>query len=357
MQPCIGASKRKQSSFMYKQQHGLTLEFRPYVCNYIKKIENLKKQKFRVSLKPYRCGICKACFISGKGLLYHFYQHYVYKDTILKNAREENMSGIKCKKCGCVFISLYMLQFHMESVDCRNVKIVDTKPFTCHICKKAFQFLCLLEKHLTTGHSTINCISCSLLFLDFPTYKIHKESMCGAQDVYNFWSSHYKQENWKNKNVGKQNNNHGCSQCKISFKTLQEFEKHEQMHSSPPVWKCYECDGTFLNSTSYKKHFITLHGSEKNPFQCRHCKKEFVKPECWRIHEKEHFTPKTVFKCDICEKTFSKKGLLAQHKLCHSSDRPWKCTQCDKTFKLKGDMKKHLVVHTGNFNFYIVIEN
>uniref|UniRef100_A0A8C7U4N7 C2H2-type domain-containing protein n=1 Tax=Oncorhynchus mykiss TaxID=8022 RepID=A0A8C7U4N7_ONCMY len=50
------------------------------------------------------------------------------------------------------------------------------------------------------------------------------------------------------------------------------------------------------------------------------------------------------FKCDVCEKTFSRKNLLVQHKLTHT--RPFKCDVCEKTFSRKGSLEAHKLIHT-----------
>ena len=48
------------------------------------------------------------------------------------------------------------------------------------------------------------------------------------------------------------------------------------------------------------------------------------------------------FECNLCNKLFSSKGTLTQHKLrIHSDVMPFKCSKCDKRFKDAGSCRRH----------------
>mmetsp|Transcript_33852 Transcript_33852/g.83012 ORF Transcript_33852/g.83012 Transcript_33852/m.83012 type:complete len:200 (+) Transcript_33852:381-980(+) len=53
------------------------------------------------------------------------------------------------------------------------------------------------------------------------------------------------------------------------------------------------------------------------------------------------------YKCDECDKTFSKKYNLRAHYRLHSGETPFKCNHpgCDKSFKWKSSLKSHLSAH------------
>ncbi|XP_026482559.1 zinc finger and SCAN domain-containing protein 31-like [Ctenocephalides felis] len=52
--------------------------------------------------------------------------------------------------------------------------------------------------------------------------------------------------------------------------------------------------------------------------------------------------------CEICNKTFTRKTNLKQHKMIHTGERPFSCEICNKTFTTKRPLKEHRMLHTGD---------
>ena len=62
-----------------------------------------------------------------------------------------------------------------------------------------------------------------------------------------------------------------------------------------------------------------------------------------RINAKEK-----AFKCDSCDRRFSRKGDLKLHLTIHTAgEKPLQCDYCGKKFNHKGDLNRHRKVHTG----------
>merc|ERR1719420_1950167 len=59
----------------------------------------------------------------------------------------------------------------------------------------------------------------------------------------------------------------------------------------------------------------------------------------------------TIYSCDQCDKTFTKKSSITRHKYEHSDLRPHKCTECDKAFKHKHHLTEHKRLHSGEKPF------
>ena len=53
------------------------------------------------------------------------------------------------------------------------------------------------------------------------------------------------------------------------------------------------------------------------------------------------------FKCDICEKKFSRKQSLVQHVHSHTNEVPLKCDACGAQFAQKGCLKTHTYPYWG----------
>ena len=60
------------------------------------------------------------------------------------------------------------------------------------------------------------------------------------------------------------------------------------------------------------------------------------------------------FRCEVCEKTFSRSDRLATHKLNHTGEKPFKCMFCGNAFNQSSTLtrynsnvcsvKRHLVI-------------
>lgn len=311
---------------------------------------HLREHKF---LSLFRCEVCGKGLSNKISLLKHLAKHYTITNT---SEMEAGSKMARCKICGCSFASKNFLQFHMESCVCNKKS---WSYFMCHMCKKSFKLLALLEKHLST-HSLIECPVCFLKFCTFSLYKDHVGHHT-KEEIEDYKSLKALKINSKglpkrtttakdtisDKTVGKI---FSCSTCDKIFTRKTDLDQHVYTHTGVAPWKCPECGAIFFTSTKYKEHYLTTHEQVDKPFFCSLCKKGFSNPEGLRAHERAHKGIKP-FQCDICNRRFTQRGNLKDHFLIHTNERPWKCDQCEKSFKIKGDLTKHFVVHSGLKNF------
>ena len=113
-------------------------------------------------------------------------------------------------------------------------------------------------------------------------------------------------------------------------------------------FKCNQCDKAFT-----RKHHLTDHlgrHSGQMPFKCDQCHKTFAQKNYLFRHLKIHNEEKP-FQCDLCHKTFKQRGYLFRHRKIHDDDKPFKCDQCDWAFTRKVQLNVHLRTHTGEKPF------
>ncbi|VDP41663.1 unnamed protein product [Schistosoma curassoni] len=97
--------------------------------------------------------------------------------------------------------------------------------------------------------------------------------------------------------------------------------------------------------------------TDKNLHQCksREREKQFINcPVCCKTMRRgslrEHMDRHAnsgKFKCDACEKTFSRASAREKHIRTHTGERPYKCELCSKAYRQKVHLNEHLRSHTG----------
>ena len=82
----------------------------------------------------------------------------------------------------------------------------------------------------------------------------------------------------------------------------------------------------------------------KKLFNCDECGKSFVQRFYIKIHKRTVHSGERPHSCDKCEKSFSTSSNLESHTIfIHSEVRPFPCNQCEKSFKLEPYLKEHKV--------------
>ncbi|XP_078540639.1 uncharacterized protein LOC144826114 isoform X3 [Lissotriton helveticus] len=99
-----------------------------------------------------------------------------------------------------------------------------------------------------------------------------------------------------------------------------------------------DCEKCFTRKGALFEHKTTL--VVERPYQCTECEKTFKHKENFIEHQRTH-TGQRPYQCTDCGKSFIRKRTLIAHQRIHTGERPYQCTGCGKSFSLKHNLNTH----------------
>ncbi|XP_055522420.1 zinc finger protein 208-like [Wyeomyia smithii] len=106
---------------------------------------------------------------------------------------------------------------------------------------------------------------------------------------------------------------------------------------------CEFCNKKYSSKLNLENH-RRIHTGER-PFACDICNRTFPTAESLQHHKNAH-TGDWLFECDICKRRFSQKSTLASHMNFHRTDCPYKCLICDKKCGTRYHLQQHMRSHS-----------
>ena len=133
-----------------------------------------------------------------------------------------------------------------------------------------------------------------------------------------------------------------CDLCPKSYTRPEHLKFHVKVHHSEKrIVKCELCDKTFADKVHRNRHIKRIHNGRKQ-CECTTCGKVFVTPYNLQTHIKvEHRS--TTYPCDFCDLALTTKWSKINHeKTAHFGVKRFKCEICEKGFSKAMDCKEHM---------------
>ncbi|KAK3595887.1 hypothetical protein CHS0354_014717 [Potamilus streckersoni] len=220
-----------------------------------------------------------------------------------------------CEFCGKRYISKDYASFMVH----RRYHM-DSRPYKCEICNKAYKFEYKLKVHIRnhTGERPWVCEVCGARFMAPFNLKQHKLAIHSDEM-------------------------HICDICGVKLCNKGYLEWHKKfVHSTERPFTCPTCGKSFKSKQNLKNHKV-VH-DEALAFACDICSKRFKTKTRLNYHVRRHQNDRR-YQCETCGKGFYCTKSLREHQMIHSGVKPYKCQTCEYRCTQKGNLDKHMKIH------------
>ncbi|KAH9380768.1 hypothetical protein HPB48_008850 [Haemaphysalis longicornis] len=299
--------------------------------------EHLKKER------PHPCEVCQKRFSRKRDLVLHMRVHTGEKPY-------------KCDVCDRRFAQRSAFTSHLRTH-------TGEKRHVCRFCSRGYARRTSLEMHERRDHASdvagrscrqrYSCSSCLLRFtrkgeLDFHERTQHTKEPNGTGEES--FSSREDVDMQEGVHTGEES--YACRFCPESYAEKGDLDAHERAHTNIAKYFCSFCPSSFSTHRGLLAHKRTAHrGTPQKPYTCRFCPQAYDRPGRLKKHERKHAdneptTEPEKHVCTVCDKSFSCKEDLANHKKLHSGEKPYECSICSKRFVEEHQLSSHIMSHS-----------
>ncbi|XP_048003410.1 oocyte zinc finger protein XlCOF6-like isoform X6 [Leguminivora glycinivorella] len=308
-------------------------------------IQNSTVIPFKWHANGFLCFYCGCPFADSSTLKHHTNTEHedaklktVLSTTVSKSKSIKlDISELSCKKCNEAMSDLQEFFTHIqehgftineEASQCCYPFILNDDDMSCLACGMSFRFFGPLLIHTHKYHTKTQPFIC----------EICGQGFIAKANVESHRKSHYKTSS-----------SFKCKECDETFETQHKLIYHSQKnHTSANKFKCPKCPEVLGSKYLKKRHLAFVHDVKSAQFQCDECQKIFsLKNKLLQHKLRVHLKERNVA-CEICGHKVFSKDLLKRHMVKHDDARPFVCEFCNKTFQRKKTLEFHRRIHTND---------
>ncbi|XP_076006653.1 zinc finger protein 407 [Genypterus blacodes] len=285
-----------------------------------------------------------------------------------KQGKDEvkTFARIRCDDCG----------FMADGVSGLNVHIsmkhpTKEKHFHCMVCGKSFYTESNLHQHLSSaahlrneqnsveelpeGGASFKCVKCTDRFESEQDLFVHFKEK--HEELLREVNKYVLEDTEQINREREENQGSVCKYCGKVCKSSNSmaFLAHIRTHTGSKPFKCKICNFATAQLGDARNHVKRHLGMRE--YKCDICGWAFV----MKKHLSTHMLGKhgvgqrkeRKFECELCDRSFSEKWALNNHKKLHSGEKPYKCAwqSCHYSFLNLSAMKDHYRTHTGEKSY------
>ena len=142
-----------------------------------------------------------------------------------------------------------------------------------------------------------------------------------------------------------------CTLCGNSFDTNTHLKHHiKSVHQNLRPHKCPHCQTSLGTKSHLKAHIETVH-ERKKPYKCPQCVKAFGAKSKLKIHISVVHEGIRL-QCDLCEASFTERGLLNRHLKKSHFEKKVKQTKLEPSTKKKRNITKVIDIDPKSFGTF-----
>ncbi|KAK3088345.1 hypothetical protein FSP39_017908 [Pinctada imbricata] len=296
-----------------------------------------------------------------------------------RGSRMRKVPSTKCYICGQSIAegrgySNHLMKLHgMSEDEARGVTGYPKFPkrCSCHECQVEFDNLKLLKEHCRMVHGVTDysypCSQCDSTYSALANLKSHMrwQHSVSLQKISEYFETLIPCEvegcDFSCGNMLAMKNHvmkthrgveYRCDVCGFTFHVIAMLHKHKffkHYHKESPLdhFRCETCQRSFSKRYHLRQHLFRHHGIKVGAFKTYKCTFEGCGKECTtssglRSHMRRHTKEKT-FKCEYCNQLLKTDTTYRKHiNKMHLGIRPHLCQICGQTFGEESELKSHI---------------
>ncbi|XP_034467283.1 zinc finger protein 407 [Hippoglossus hippoglossus] len=313
------------------------------------------------------------CLTGGSPVISdHSTPSYAYVKTLrpkeMKVKEKVKASGarIRCEDCGFIAEGMSGLNVHISMKHPSK-----ERHFHCLVCGKSFYTESNLHQHLTSaahlrneqnsveelpeGGASFKCVKCTDRFESEQDLFVHIKEK--HEELLREVNKYVVEDTEQINREREENKGCVCKYCGKVCKSSNSmaFLAHIRTHTGSKPFMCKICNFATAQLGDARNHVKRHLGMRE--YKCDVCGWAFV----MKKHLSTHLLGKhgvgqpkeRKFECELCERTFSEKWALNNHRKLHSGEKPYKCgwPSCHYAFLNLSAMKDHYRTHTGEKSY------